>query len=234
MKKQVFIIIVLILVASGMFYLFFDSNEIVEPQQAISQIVCSDLSREECVGECEICSPCMACSSLSCQTSKFCRSIGFEPGWWDKMQAQVNSFEKCMAQGNSVMESYPRQCRVGDRIFVEEIGDVVNKIDLVQLDSVRPNDVVDSPLQITGQARGNWFFEGSFPVLLTNWDGLIIATGIARTKEEWMTADFVSFSAILEFIIPEYGDTGSLILQKDNPSDLPENDDAYEIPIRFR
>lgn len=34
----------------------------------------------------------------------------------------ASSFEECAAQGNPVMESYPRQCRTPDgRIFVEEI-----------------------------------------------------------------------------------------------------------------
>ena len=33
----------------------------------------------------------------------------------------VNSFEECVAAGNPVMESYPRQCRHGDRTFTEVI-----------------------------------------------------------------------------------------------------------------
>ena len=34
---------------------------------------------------------------------------------------EVNNFEDCVAAGNLVMESYPRQCRHGDTTFVEEI-----------------------------------------------------------------------------------------------------------------
>lgn len=42
------------------------------------------------------------------------------------MQAVVTNFEECAAEGNPVMESYPRQCRTADgRIFVEEVSDVV-------------------------------------------------------------------------------------------------------------
>ena len=48
-----------------------------------------------------------------------------------------------------------------------------------------------------------------------------------------MTEDSVPFTATLEFTRPEYGETGALILRRDNPSGLPENDDAVEISIRF-
>ena len=46
--------------------------------------------------------------------------------------------------------------------------------DLVTLTNPLPNQVIESPLQVTGQARGTWFFEGTFPVSIVNWDGLII------------------------------------------------------------
>lgn len=36
----------------------------------------------------------------------------------------VTNFEECVAAGNAVMESYPRQCRSKDgRLFIEEIHD---------------------------------------------------------------------------------------------------------------
>jgi hypothetical protein len=34
------------------------------------------------------------------------------------LSSQINSFEECVAAGNPVMESYPRQCRAGNRTFV--------------------------------------------------------------------------------------------------------------------
>ncbi len=132
------------------------------------------------------------------------------------------------------MESYPRQCRYGDQTFVEEIGNTIELIDTIQLDSPRPNEVVTSPLTLTGQARGYWFFEATFPVSLVNWDGLIIAEGYATADGEWMTEDFVPFTAELTFTKPElYPERGAVILQKANPSGLPENDAALEIPVRF-
>ncbi|MFZ2484494.1 MAG: Gmad2 immunoglobulin-like domain-containing protein, partial [Minisyncoccia bacterium] len=100
----------------------------------------------------------------------------------------------------------------------------------------RPNQEIASPLVITGEARGYWFFEASFPVMLVDWDGRIIAQGIATAKDEWMTENFVPFEATLTFTVDPnvYSKRGSLILQKDNPSGLPEHDDALEIPITYK
>jgi len=103
----------------------------------------------------------------------------------------------------------------------------------IRVTSPEVGEAISSPLIIEGEARGKWFFEASFPVVLTNWDGLIIAEGIATAEGEWMTENFVPFKAELEFIKPEYGERGALILKKDNPSGLPEHDDAIEIPLTF-
>ena len=94
--------------------------------------------------------------------------------------------------------------------------------------------LVESPLLVDGRARGGWFFEGTFPVVLTDWDGLIIAESFAQAEGEWMTDDWVPFKAVVEFDRPAYGERGSLILQKDNPSDLPEYDKAYEMTVFFK
>lgn len=102
------------------------------------------------------------------------------------------------------------------------------------LSEPQPLATVNSPMTITGEARGSWYFEATFPVVLTNWDGLIIAEGYATADGDWMTEEFVPFSATLEFETPDYGERGFLILQKANPSDLPEHDDALEIEIRFQ
>jgi hypothetical protein len=99
---------------------------------------------------------------------------------------------------------------------------------------------ITSPLTVRGKARGSWFFEASFPVVLTDWDGRIIAQTAAQAKGDWMTSEFVEFEATLTFESPtatnsaDYAKRGTLILQKDNPSGLPENDDSREITIFFK
>lgn len=105
--------------------------------------------------------------------------------------------------------------------------------DLIRIASPSPGAVIESPLTIAGEARGAWYFEASFPVVLVDWDGRIIADTFATAEGEWMTDDFVPFRASLRFEVPDYGERGTLILRKDNASGLPEHDDALEIPIRF-
>ena len=41
---------------------------------------------------------------------------------------EINNFEQCVAAGNPVMESYPRQCRANDQTFVEQIETLEQKI----------------------------------------------------------------------------------------------------------
>lgn len=147
----------------------------------------------------------------------------------------VASFEDCVSAGNPVMESYPRQCQHEGTTYTEMIGNELEKSDLIRIDTPRPNQSIKSPLIIKGEARGSWFFEASFPVVLVNWDGLIIAEGVATAKSDWMTTDFVPFEAKLTYSIDKntYSNKGALILRKDNPSGLPEHDNALEIPIIF-
>ncbi len=106
---------------------------------------------------------------------------------------------------------------------------------LINIDTPKAGASITSPVTITGKARGNWFFEGSFPVTIVNWDGLIIGEGYATAQDDWMTTEFVSFTATIPYDFPS--DTpynqGTIILKKDNPSGLLEHDDAREIPILF-
>lgn len=105
--------------------------------------------------------------------------------------------------------------------------------ELIRVFAPRVNEVVKSPLTVVGEARGTWFFEATFPVVVVDWDGRIIGEGYATAQDNWMTEDFVPFSATITFIIPELYDRGAVILQKSNPSGLPEYDDALEVFVTF-
>jgi hypothetical protein len=98
----------------------------------------------------------------------------------------------------------------------------------------KENAVVTSPLKVTGKAKGTWFFEASFPVRLKDMpQNKVLAVGIATAKTDWMTTDFVEFETTLTFENPPT-DTGWLVFEKDNPSGLPENDDSFHLPIKFK
>lgn len=106
--------------------------------------------------------------------------------------------------------------------------------DLIVVDLPQPFGEISSPVTFRGRARGTWFFEASFPVVLVDWDGKIIAQGVATADSDWMTENFVPFHGTLEFETPSYGERGAIIFKKDNPSGLPEHDDALEIPVTFK
>lgn len=160
-------------------------------------------------------------------------------------EGAADSFERCQELGFPVMESYPRQCRAGERVFTEKIGErkvlepiatdsilMPSTAALIRVTQPSPNQVVRSPFVVRGEARGTWYFEASFPVRLLDANGRELTAVPAQAQGEWMTENFVPFEAKLEFEMPATA-TGTLVLQKDNPSGLPEQAAEIRIPLRF-
>ena len=104
--------------------------------------------------------------------------------------------------------------------------------DLITVSQPVINQTVTSPLTITGEARGKWYFEASFPVILLDANNQELAKGVAEAQGGWMTENFVPFSVNLTFS-PPATPTGQLILKKDNPSGLPANDAQLMVPVNF-
>lgn len=105
--------------------------------------------------------------------------------------------------------------------------------DLITVASPLSEEVIASPLHVTGTARGYWFFEATAPVVITDWDGLIIGEGYVTATEPWMTEEFVPFEGMIEFTKPKYKNTGAIIFKNANASGLPEHDQALEFPVLF-
>lgn len=152
----------------------------------------------------------------------------------------VASFSDCEKAGYPVMESYPRQCRTPDgRTYVEEATakDLQALItyenasaDLLVIENPTPDSVTGKEFTVTGMARGFWFFEASFPMRVLDKDGKVLVTAVAQAQDEWMTEKFVPFKATV--LIPStYTGKATLVLMKDNPSGLPENDASVSIPF---
>ncbi|MDO8594355.1 MAG: Gmad2 immunoglobulin-like domain-containing protein [bacterium] len=154
--------------------------------------------------------------------------------WFGVRPPTIFTFSDCVVSGYPVMESYPRQCKMPNGVtFKEDIGNELEKDGFIRIAQPRPNTVIESPLVVKGMARGNWFFEASFPVKLFDGNGELLASVPAQAKGEWMTTEFVPFEATLSFKMPTTT-VGLLLLQKDNPSGLPEHDDALRVPVRFK
>lgn len=105
--------------------------------------------------------------------------------------------------------------------------------DLIRIDSPVKNQKINSPVAVSGEARGQWYFEASFPIQILDEDGTILGSGIGQAQGEWTTTDFVPFTGEISFIKPK-GQIGSIIFKKDNPSGLPQNDDSVSIPVSFK
>ena len=101
----------------------------------------------------------------------------------------------------------------------------------IVINNIKDNQEVSNPIKIEGKARGSWFFEATFPIQLVDADGNILATTVARAESDWMTTDFVNFSANLEYVKSTSTNRALIVLSKDNPSDNPEFDQSIFIPV---
>jgi len=157
----------------------------------------------------------------------------------------ISSFDDCVAAGFPVAESFPRQCFVPNGAgFTEEIKQTETeaaeyveytsqKGEIVKIKTPRSGYVIGSPLIIEGQVKGSWSFEASFPLELLDANKKLIVEDHATLQGDWMSEEYVSFKATLNFKNPAGLTNGFLVLRKDNPSGLAENEDFLEIPVGF-
>jgi hypothetical protein len=103
----------------------------------------------------------------------------------------------------------------------------------VMLDTPAAGSLVVSPLWVVGRARGSWYFEAEFPIRLLDANDTLVTWSSGRARGEWTTQDYVPFATMLNFSTPAT-ETGTLVLERSNPSGLPEHAAEIRIPIRFR
>lgn len=89
---------------------------------------------------------------------------------------------------------------------------------------------VSSPIELSGKARGPWYFEASAPVKLIDADGNLLAQSYVTAQGEWMTEEFVDFKGTLSYE-SEYKGEASLVFMKDNPSGDPIRDESFVVPV---
>lgn len=96
--------------------------------------------------------------------------------------------------------------------------------------SPQPNASVSSPFTVSGQVPGSWTFEAQFPIKVKDQEDNVIGNATAHVQGDWQTTSLVPFTATVSLDTPYHGQA-TLVLLKDNPSGLPQNDDAVEVPI---
>ena len=123
----------------------------------------------------------------------------------------------------------------GSAFFATKLIDVKTagncRDEFISVEVPTPGAVIESPLLVKGRARGTWFFEGDFPVVLEDVEGNELSHSFVTAAGEWMTKDFVPFTGTLSFTNAVEGLRGRLVFRKDNPTDRPELDDATAIPV---
>ena len=88
---------------------------------------------------------------------------------------------------------------------------------------------VPKKFTVTGSAPGTWYFEASFPIEVRTLANTVVGTGHATALTDWMTTAQVAFKA--DMTVSGYSGPAILVLKRDNPSGLPQNDASTSIPI---
>lgn len=95
----------------------------------------------------------------------------------------------------------------------------------------KPLSKIESPLKISGRARGTWYFEASFPIKIVDEDFNVLGQGNANALSDWMTEAMVPFEALIDFDSRGV-DSGFIILSEDDPSGM-GNPKSVKIPVTF-
>lgn len=99
----------------------------------------------------------------------------------------------------------------------------------VVISAPSPGATVAKVFTITGKAPGPWYFEASFPIIITDAAGNKIATSHGEAQGDWMTTELVPFTAKVD--VGAYTGPATINLLRDNPSGLPENDDSVSLNV---
>lgn len=157
-----------------------------------------------------------------------------------EFRTDAAGYADCVAEGGTILESFPRQCLTRDgRAFADDfdreamqarISYQNTSIEEINVRIPVADAVTDKTFTTLGEARGTWFFEGSFPIEVTDAGGRLIARGTATGLVDMETESRIPFNATIEapesFMGPAF-----LVLKKANPEALPENDASVSIPI---
>lgn len=150
----------------------------------------------------------------------------------------INTYEACVkAKGSVIQESYPSTCvtSLGAR-FPEPITPIDTNPGVISgpiLTTPVKNTLIESPTLVIGFAPPGWMYEGVMSIKLVDAQGNILVSTQAQENSPgtWQSGNPVGFSANLVFTPTT--ESGKIIISKDNPSGLLENDAHYEFPVKL-
>lgn len=96
-----------------------------------------------------------------------------------------------------------------------------------------PGGDVMSSVTVEGYARGSWYSEGVFPVEVKNVNGLTIGSGEGKANGEWITNDFVPFTAQIA-LRALYSGPAMVIISKGTQEVGAPSDASLSFPISIQ
>lgn len=94
-------------------------------------------------------------------------------------------------------------------------------------------DKVQPIFEVKGSASNNWFFEGSFPVIIEDTAGKKVGGGIAQTQNDWTKETNLNFIAKLSFDKAPKGVNYWLVFNNDNPSGEKIRQFEFRYPVEI-
>lgn len=160
--------------------------------------------------------------------------FGYDFGWEKSVDANITSFDECVAAGNPVMESNPPSCATKDgKTFTQETGGETELAPDIVVTDPSSNQLVSSPLRVAGRAMGPWFFEANAGLKVIDDQGIVLGQSFIQAQGEWMTEEYVEFEGKVEFD-PGGANTGEVVFENANPSGDPVRAKEIRIPVRFK
>lgn len=102
--------------------------------------------------------------------------------------------------------------------------------ELIQLEQMSMNDTITSPAVIKGNARGMWFDEGRFPVILKDKNHRTLSKTAAVATDNWLTSGLVPFEFQVSFK-NSYSGQAYLLFMQANASDRSSLNRGYILPV---
>jgi hypothetical protein len=103
---------------------------------------------------------------------------------------------------------------------------------IITVDQPQPEGEIEDPVTVTGKARGYWYNEGIFTVLIIDASGYTVGEGQAQADEKWTTTNFVNFTASVPIYSTPRAKTGVMRLKRTDQSG--KSLDYIEVPITFK
>lgn len=147
----------------------------------------------------------------------------------DENEPEPTNFAEC-ARLYPVNRSLPRTCTTRtSAVFTEDIGNQLEMRSYITVSTPRPNDTLQSPLRLKGEARSDWFEDGiEIPVEVRDADGRLLGQGHVETDKYTGNLKMLPFEGEVSFKLPNFGHSGTVVIKNTNTRE------QLVIPVGFK